>query len=148
MVKIVPYKADHAYQVLDKNVKDFDLQLSKLKDWESWTKEWETAGPSYSLFVDDKIIGCGGVILFGYNRGECWMLVSSEIKKYKKTVFKAVKEHLDLIVKTNNLRRLQTVVVADYEDGKKFIERLGFKPEGLLKKYGPNGEDFLMYART
>jgi RimJ/RimL family protein N-acetyltransferase len=147
VIEVVPYERAHAYMVLANNINDFDMKLSSLPDWEEWTKEYENS-IGYSLIINGEIIGSAGVFLGGYGRGDCWMIVTTRISKYKKTVFKTVKNMLNEIAKKYHLRRLQTVVLPEFEAGKRFVEGLGFECEGCLKKYGPNGEDFLMYGRV
>ncbi len=149
-VKVVPYEVAHAYEILDKIIEEEDLQLSKFPDWDVWVKSVKDNGPAYTLFVNDEIVGCAGVILLGYGKGEAWMLrVSSRLCKCKKTAYKIIKEVLPMIIKANNLKRVQALIKPDFDRGKNLAKHLGFKnetPEGM-EGYGPNGETFLMYAK-
>ncbi|MEL0098281.1 MAG: hypothetical protein VW907_01850, partial [Opitutae bacterium] len=59
------------------------------------------------------------------------------------TLSRATKEVLhEEIVKTN-YRRVQVNVRADWEVAVRFSKFLGFKEEGLMRKFGPEGADYL-----
>ena len=45
------------------------------------------------------------------------------------------------------LRRIQMHVHNDAVTAVRFARALEFRPEGLLKHYGPNGEDMILLAR-
>jgi RimJ/RimL family protein N-acetyltransferase len=75
------------------------------------------------------------------------MLLSPVFYKYYRTVYKFVKKFLAEIIEHENLSRVQALIHPDYEDAHRFIEHLGFEREGLLKRFGPGGEDLFMYSR-
>jgi len=57
------------------------------------------------------------------------------------------KEKFDILVKTSKVKRIQTNVKADFKLGHRFAEWLGFEKEGLMKYYGPDGSNYIRYAR-
>jgi hypothetical protein len=71
-------------------------------------------------------------------------LIQSEPIAFHKTVIALLGEQ----ILKRKLRRVEITVKHDFEQGKKWAESLGFEQEGLLRKYGPNGEDYFMYARV
>ena len=145
--EIIPYNRIHAYDVLEKNVRDRDVWLTDSPGWKQWAVNWEKGGPAFTLIIDEQVVGCAGVILLGHNRGEAWMAISKLLYMYPKTVFKTVRDGLVGIVAEHHLRRVQALVLPDFEAGKRFMSHLGFKYEGTLIAYGPAGEDFEIYGR-
>ena len=145
--EIVPYEPIHAYTILDRNVREQEIWLSKYPDWGRWAEGWEKGGPAYSLIVDGEIVGSAGIVLLDWNRGEAWALLSSLFYRYKKTAYSAIVKMLDQIIQEKKLRRVQALIKPDFEEAKRMAEHLGFKCEGLLAAFGPNGEDLLMYGR-
>lgn len=148
-IEIIQYEPVHAYTILDRNVREENLWLSKYPDWEKWVKGWKDSGPAFTLIIDGEIVGCAGVILLDWRRGEAWSLLSTLLYKYKKITFRAIKNGLDKIVKEKKLRRVHSLVNPESELNKEFMKHLGFKnetPNGL-KSFGPNGETLLMYGR-
>lgn len=144
---IKPYRPEHAFEILEQNIRNVDLQLSNVMDWEAQCREW-AKHPSFTLVVDDELVACGGVVDIGYNRGEAWILFSKLIYKYPVACFRATRKALEEILKKKDYQRLQAFVKTDHDQGKRFAERFGFKHEGDLRGYGPNGETMSIYART
>lgn len=140
------YKPEHAYDILERNVRDIDLQLSQYLNWEEQCKLF-AEHPAYTLFVNGDVVACGGVVLMGFDRGEAWTLFSILISRYPKAVIKATKSCLKNIVSEQNLKRVQALVNPKYTKGHRFLSFLGFQKEGLLRFYGPNGENMTLYSR-
>lgn len=81
----------------------------------------QTAGPAYSLFLDKKLIACGGVRIYGI--AELWLIKSKEFgENHTKTILRASKEQIDLMIRENHLWRL----LAETDNGENFLEHLGF----------------------
>lgn len=137
----------HAYDILDRKVREEDLWLST-QNWESAIDAWYDRGPASTVVIDGDIICCGGVVLLGYQRGEAWMLMSPLFAKYPKTVYSSVKRFLNNTIKVEKLRRVQAISNPDHYKAGTFLEHLGFQCEGVLRKYGPNCEDLLMFSRV
>ena len=151
-IKIIQYEPVHAYNILDRNVREEDTWLSKFPDWEKWAEGWKKEGPAFTLVIDGQIIGCGGVVLLDKNKGEAWTLLSSLFYKHKKTTYKAIIRYLSLIIAEKGLKRVQALVntgLPNVEACERFLVHLGFKnetPDGM-EGYGPNGETVLLFAR-
>ena len=69
------------------------------------------------------------------------------LAKPRKAV-KAVRTFLDDVSERESLRRVQATTHADFDRGRRFLEWLGFKNEGVLQGYGPDGSDHIIYARV
>lgn len=81
----------------------------------------QTAGPAYSLFLDKKLIACGGVRCYGV--GELWLVTNDEQrKKHTKTILKVSREQIDFMVRENHLWRL----LAETKISENFLKHLGF----------------------
>ena len=148
-IKIVPYQPIHGYMVLEKNTRESDIWISQYKDWDKAIEGWSKGGPAFTLFVDGEIVGCAGIVLLDWQRGEAWTLFTSLFMKYKKIIWKNIKIYLDQIQKSEHLRRIHALVRLDFPEGCRFLEHLGFEnetPNGL-RAFGPNGETLFMYGR-
>lgn len=144
--KLVNFEKYHAYTIIERNIREEDLWLSG-QNWEEAIEGWEKGGPAYTLFNDREPILCGGIVLMGWQRGEAWLLLSSLFYGHVLTSYKAVKRGFADIVSRETLRRVQALVNPKHEAAIRFIEHLGFENEGLLRQFGPSGEDLYMYAR-
>lgn len=139
-INIVNYKKEHAYSILHRNVEEGSTLA---KNFEEIAEAWEH-GQAYTAIYNETPIFCGGVVDIGWHRGEMWMLTSSLFYKFPLACFKICKNKADEF--SSKYKRVQ---VTSFMNKKhiKFIERLGFNQEGLLKSYGPNNEDVIMFSR-
>jgi len=148
-IEMVQYEPVHAYKILDKNIRECDAWLSDYPDWEETVKGWKKYGPAFTMFVDDEIVGCGGVTIIKTGVGEAWTLLSKNFYKYPKTSFRALKNGLNDIIMSWKLRRVQAVVFKGFDSGCHLLRHLGFEnetPNGMVS-FGPNGEDMYLFGR-
>ena len=104
-------------------------------------------GNAYTLFVKDKPIVAGGIFILWKGVAEGWVLANRNIYDVKFLAAKEIKIRTDLLCKKNKIKRLQTSVKAEFTTGVRFANWLGLKTEGLMKKYGPDGSDYLRMAK-
>jgi RimJ/RimL family protein N-acetyltransferase len=103
--------------------------------------------PAYTLTGDcGEIVACCGVQPIFPHSGEAWVVFSEPGRSYVAAPG-ACRRVLEDIVSTYRFSRVQASVRADNERDIRFVEWLGFSREGLLRRYGPEGADYLMYAR-
>ena len=139
-VEVIPYEVEHGIEILKMNGKEINNQLVKI---------WKEGGPSFTLFIDGQIIFASGVVIVrDWVMGEAWTLTSPLFFKYIKTCYKAVKTYLDRIISDNGLVRVQSLIEVKYEWGDRWMKHLGFEREGILKHYGPNCQDYVIYSRV
>ena len=48
----------------------------------------------------------------------------------------------------HNLKRVSATINPDFPKAIKFAEKLGFKKEGVMRNFGPLGEDYLIYVKV
>jgi hypothetical protein len=90
-------------------------------------------------------VACGGIINIGWRRGEAWFLVSPLMRQYRKTVVSWLRKYLPDLALAGGFRRVQATCF-DLENGHLF-RFLGFEREGLLRSFGPAGQDAIMFGR-
>ena len=74
-------------------------------------------------------------------------MASQTIYDVKFLACKEIKTRTDILCKKNNVKRLQTTVKYDFNTGIRFASWLGLKPEGIMRKYGPDGSDYYRMAK-
>ncbi len=133
------------------HIKEFELRPEdKGRIINEDPSKWEQiAGNSiaYSFYHKESLIFCGGIVVHYAGFGEAWVLCSPKAETLPKGVFRLAKEFLDKNIKDKKLFRVQAVVRCDWPQAQKFVEKLGFIKEGILKKYGLDQSDYIMYAR-
>ena len=144
-VVIVPFENKHAEQILDQGLNSDLLELKpEHRKYAFFLKE---VGMSFTGFVNNKPIAAGGVFHLWDGVAEGWVLATKDIYKYPVFCAKHIKQRTEIILKANKIKRLQTSVKANCDVALRFAKWLGLKEEGLMKNYGPDGSDFIRFAR-
>lgn len=106
--------------------------ISKL----AWTGLW-----------DGKIIGAAGILKQDTHKGQCWMVFAENIPmRAWPIIVRKTRMVLEEAHKLGMVRLWATVIVG-HEAGERFIKKLGFEEEGLMKNDGPNLEHQILYAK-
>jgi RimJ/RimL family protein N-acetyltransferase len=102
---------------------------------------------AFTGLINDKVIAAAGMKRIWGNVAEGWFIAKNDVWNYPITIAKAVKQNIDYLATSNNIKRLQTAVRADFGIGIRFAKWLGFANEGLMKSYGFDGSDHYRMAR-
>lgn len=99
-----------------------------------------------SVTYKGKVVLCGGVTPLWPRVGEGWMFLHEDIKKVFEAVPMSFIKFFKRFFKNLPFHRIQTIVDPGFKQAVKFIELCGFKREGIMEKYHPNGTDYYRYA--
>ena len=101
----------------------------------------------YTLEHEGKPLGIGGIKLLNLTTAWCWMDLTEEALNRKKTVYRVVRDWLDILVEDMKLTRLMAAIRTDFEEAIRTVEHLGFYQEAVMKRYF-DGNDAYLYARV
>jgi hypothetical protein len=92
-----------------------------------------------------EIIACGGFVPLWTGVFECWIQFKDYRTFLSHTIWlvRAFRKELEKL----QFHRLQATIDLKTRNYHKFMKLLGFNCEGLLRKYSPFGEDYVMYSR-
>jgi len=79
---------------------------------------------------------------------EAWLIPGIPCYEHGTLLSRGAKRFFDKIGSRLNLRRMQIVVNVHHKAAVRWAEFLRFNREGVMAKYGPEGADYYMYART
>lgn len=114
MVEVKPYRMEDA------------LQLLKSPGEIAWAKLNEVSGPGFSGWLDGKLLGCGGIRVYGL--GEAWAIFSPEAKDDMKIeLFRQARKKLKEMIKSNNLWQVIATTRNITAQQANFLEHLGFE---------------------
>ncbi len=130
--KIKPIGYNGMFQSMCESIRQYD-QIGKII--------------AFSLIHEDEIILIGGIYEIWEGVGEAFSIMSKSAIKYPKSLYASFSRSFETGIKIGRYRRVQSMVKADFKEGIRFIERLGFKREGLLKSWAPDKSDYYIYAR-
>ncbi|KKN28061.1 hypothetical protein LCGC14_0858120 [marine sediment metagenome] len=150
MIELIPYKAEHAIEVIANRAQQPGLKITGLI--EQWAKHKESV-ISKTVILGNKIIGCGGIEICWPGMAEAWAVSVYNLSDYLVNPRK-VKHQLHAWIKEHNLIRVQAPMRTDFPVGIRFAEFLGFKPDGwpevpkgvLMENYHPDGVSAIMYS--
>ena len=91
----------------------------------AWAKLNEIAGPGFTGTVDGKVIGCGGIRVYGV--GSIWGVFSQEAKGRKKDLLRIARDSLKEIIETANLWQVFATTKDVSPQQANFLEHLGFE---------------------
>lgn len=144
---IEPFKPEH----LEGVVFDFDEsekpQVGFMGDIRQRANLYNEHGITMSWFGDSGLLGVGGVVEFWRGCGEGWILLTPEGRRKPLALYKDMKFFVNYLFDNECYRRIQCSVLMGYKAAHRTVLKLGFVPEGMMYRYGPNGENFMRYAR-
>ena len=146
MIEIVPYEAWHATNILERGLNNGAPESTY--SFGHVVNDMGVDGQSFTGIQDGVVIACGGVLPMWPGVGEGWVLASGEIHNNKFATVRICRSILQKIMDDYGYWRIQGATLANWESGVKFARMLGFVNEGLMKRFGPGGEDYLRHARV
>ncbi len=139
-MNVIPFRPEHLAQI--------NLQERQRRTISHMTTEWlqvlAQGGTAVSAVVDDRIIGSAGIVVQSVDLGFLWGAISQDAGRYFIHLHRAAIRLLEI----PRLQRIEAVTEVDFQQGRRWLELLGFECEGRFSKDGPNGEDHFRYAWT
>ena len=138
-MNVIAFRPEHFQRI--------DLQATQRMALSYVTPEYTMAiaeaGPALTVLSGDKVLGCGGIALMPFGVGMLWAFVDGGAGPHFVAIHRITSRFIDAV----KVRRLETAVQDGFQPGCRWVEMLGFQKEGLMRSYGPDGSDFLRYAR-
>ncbi len=146
-----PFRAEDMVWITQTGIKEYGLQHLSAESVRELAEAREKNGQCITGWVDGEICACGGIDLMWEGVGEVWVMVSPKIDTYpmrhKINAVKIIKDGLDKLIKDNKLWRVQAWGRIGYAKAHTLFRHLGFKAEGLAKKYAPDKCDCILYSK-
>ena len=142
---LVPFVREHLVDLAEDDEGNPGRQL--VGAWKSMVDRSIAPALAWSGIHNGHLVGCGGIIPIWDGVAECWLVGGWRLGTHRLSAVRALTATLARQVKEQQLRRLQAVVRADWDEAVRFVEFLRFQREGLLRGYGPDGSDHYVYAR-
>lgn len=138
--RIIPFRPEHLVQI------KIRVNTGSVTDYLAVGKMYEAMGPAFSAELDGKILGAAGVAILWKGVGEAWVWVPQEVVVHPLFFHRNVKAMMAEVKQMKKLVRIQTTVKVRDVTANQWIKRLGFKAEGVMRRWGPDGEDHIRYA--
>ena len=132
------------------SVRTFDLGWSDLMS--TYTRDngyvIENLGPAYTARLGDRVVFCAGIYMLWEGVGEIWSIVDRRAVRLAKEILVWQRQLLESEVHTRSFHRLQAHVAKKWVSACKYMKRLGFVQEAVMRKYGVSGDDYILYGRV
>ncbi len=144
-MRIIDYDQSHLHELMDGPLNEGAPEhIGYMKDYAG---ELQQPGWSYTLIENGYIICCAGIVDMWPGVGEAWFIASNKIHEYPRPFIRFAKtDVMQKVVDENELWRVQAVCKSDWPAALKFARFMGFEPEGVMRKYGPEGMDYIRVA--
>lgn len=145
MSRLVPFDASHVDLIEMRDIERVQLAADPKA-----SQKFEALDASHqggTLFHDGRIIAFIGFFEMWPGVFEVWAWPSIYVQQYATVYLRTVKRFVKDIEKTFNPHRLQTTALADALHDR-WMEFLGFHPEGDLKKYSIDRRDYRIWAKV
>ena len=103
----------------------------------------ERTGSKTLLSPAGEVLGVIGFVPLVPGVCEVFILATHTQRRYPVAFARAVRA--ELFTLKNKYRRIQSIAKCE-QFYFRWLTWLGFKPEGIMSKYGPNGEDMALWA--
>jgi len=97
---------------------------------------------------EDKLLAVAGLFEIRKGVGEVFTIPSVMVDRYALGYFRSIKKMAEYYLFCRGYHRLQLTIAEGWDQGRKWARKLGFKEEGFMEKYGPNGESEHLFGRT
>lgn len=145
MTEIVPFDPEH-FNGMD--LRDPAAVHGYGPEYRDLLGRYAQWGPAWTLLSDGRPIMSGGVVILWPGVGEAWTLISKQVTDYPLAAVKALRKCIAEAVERHGLRRIQATARRNDDRAVALLHVLGFKVEGLMPRYGPDGEDYYMCGRV
>ena len=145
MIRVISYKEVHAKEIFY-NGMNIGCPPSK-EEYLLFASTLNVPGQSFTAIDEEgRIICSAGIFDLWKGVGEAWLLGSKFLNEKGISLTRLLAKRFQIIIKTKKYQRIQCVVSNEWKSSQKFVELLGFKNEGLICQYGPDGLDYIRYA--
>lgn len=136
---VIPFKPEHIAQINLQEQQRGAISHLEGSDYADVLR----SGSAISVVSDDRMLASGGVFV-RMGIGTVWALFATDAGAH----FLALHHAALRIIEAQRLRRIEATTETHFAQGSRWLELLGFRREGTMRKYGPAGEDHYLYART
>jgi RimJ/RimL family protein N-acetyltransferase len=144
MVDISPFMpAD----IAELNVQSEQIaELTGLVHWQAMARAAAEAGPAWTGRHHGRVIGVAGLAIAWRGRATTWCILGHDIPKPAWIgIHRAVRARLAQLPAIG-VRRVEAETAIGFHQAEHWVRLLGFEPEGIARRYGPDGRDFTRWG--
>jgi hypothetical protein len=141
---LVPFCGDDAYEIAIHP----DMGIYKNEFFDAWVQV-RCCGGGWTAYKEDVgILWCGGITPVWYGVGNAWFIRSTWVENFPIATVKMCKAVLERLIDEEHYHRVQCEVRKSSTTDIRFALFLGFTVEGIMRKWGADGSDYLLMSRV
>lgn len=145
-LQILPFQPEH---LLGLEARSFEAREMALDDCPlRRSADYQRRGLAYTVTKGGKIMFCVGLLLLWRGVAELWMVTTDLVQRSPLAFHRVMLQGLTVMMDNLGLWRLQTAVHSEHHLSQKWLRRMGFKYEGAMPAYGPDGATYIRMARV
>ena len=113
---------------------------------ESGMPETLAGWPGYAGLIEGRVAVVGGLIPATETRAILWMAAAPAMRQRHYLATMRPARNLLAFAHVRGVVRIEAHIRGDWAAAARWIAALGFSFEGRMRKFGPGGEDFDLYA--
>jgi len=139
---LIPFEVTHLDGFIPRNE---ECDMFKLEDITERIEAMANEGEAFTFIKEGRVIAFGGIYEKWKGNAEVWMIPCPDFKQYQLEACK----HLKGLFKRwfSMFNRVQTISLNDTLHHR-FMTFLELEREGILKSFGPGGENYAIYAKV
>jgi hypothetical protein len=138
------------------NLKQFEVRHAEeamdgeepVRGFYQYVAQMRVEGMSWSAEVDGRIVASAGLVPLWKGVAEAWMLGSDDVGRHRIKVARQLRVMLDEVMWHRGIYRAQANIHHKFEKAIRLAEWLGFENEGLMRRFGIEGADYIRYAKV
>ena len=114
----------------------------------TYLQQMRVQGMSWTAEIDGKFVARAGLIPLWAGVAQAWMTVSDTVILHKIPLARKLRRQLSDQMWLRSIYRAQADIHAKHERAIRLVEWLGFENEGLMRRFGAEGDDYFRYAKV
>lgn len=144
-VQIVEFHPKH-FEVMEVRPEEKNAIFALPDAYERFERVAASSVQAATFIHDGRILFCAGFTILWCGVADFWMVPSVYAKSYPFLFYRIARRYLKVLPQTFRLHRMQTT---SYDDPfhEKWMRKLGFEKEGVMRQYLQNKTNMVMYGR-
>lgn len=124
-----------------------DVQEAQKDSTHEWQNDayFEAVSQSgaFAATKNGEVVCCFGALEMWEGRALMWCLLSKNAGRHMVAIHRSAQDFLNRLP----YQRIEAYIKVGFDAGKRWVEMFGFKYEGTMKSFFPDGSSALLYAR-